>query len=259
MQAFRASLMVMAFAALLACPAHAQDGKQDIGQAASDPTAALTAFQLQNLYSPTLYNSDQSQNILQFRAALPFELGGTQNIFRITLPYFTDSASGRTGLSDTTVFNLVTFDRSWGRFGLGAAGLFPTGIDGLSAEKWGLGPAAGFTVQKGKLLWGLFNQNIFTVAGDDDMPDVNVSIFQPIVSYGLGNGWSVGNSEMSAAYNWEADQWDSLPLGFKIAKLHKFGTTPVQFTGTYEYDFADDSVSPEETFSFTVKVLIPKG
>ena len=152
MQDKPAFTFVAVCALLLACPAHAQESEQDIGQAASDPAAPLTAFQLQNLCSPSLYNSDGNQNIVQLRAALPFELAGTQNIFRVTLPYYTDTASGMTGISDTTVFDLVTFSRSWGRFGVGVVGLFPTGVDGLSAKKWGLGPAAGFTVQKGKLL-----------------------------------------------------------------------------------------------------------
>ena len=91
------------------------------------------------------------------------------------------------------------------------------------------------------------------------MPDVNVSIIQPIVNYGLGNGWSVGTSEMSGAYNWETKHWDSLPLGIKVAKLHKFGKTPVQFTTSYEYNFAENAGAPEETLSFIMKVLLPKG
>ena len=37
---------------------------------------------------------------------------------------------------------------------------------------------------KPKLIFGIFNQNIFTIAGDDARPDVNVSIIQPIVNRG---------------------------------------------------------------------------
>lgn len=239
----------------------AQEASGDnLSQAANDPTAALTAYQLQNSYSPSVYNTDgASQNYLQFRAAIPFQIGGLQNIFRVTLPYFTDTPSGATGLTDMVLFDLVTFDRSWGRFGVGAVALVPTGSDGLSAEKWGVGPAAGFTAKNGKLLWGAFNQNIFSFAGDDDMPDVNVSILQPILSVGLGNGWSTGLSEMSVTYDWDEKGWISLPLGAKLAKLHRFGTTPVQFTAQYEHNFADDQTVPEDLYSFTVKILMPKG
>jgi hypothetical protein len=41
----------------------------------------------------------------------------------------------------------------------------PTGADGISAERWGLGPALGFTARPAWGLYGFFNQNIFTVAG----------------------------------------------------------------------------------------------
>ena len=109
------------------------------------------------------------------------------------------------------------------------------------------------------MLWGAFNQNIFSFAGDDAMPDVNVSILQPIASVGLGNGWSTGLSEMSFTYDWEQNDWVSLPLGVKLAKLHRFGTTPVQFTAQYEHNFADDFTVPEDQFSFIVKVLLPKS
>ncbi len=244
-----------------AAAAHAQDSAGDnLSQAANDPTAALTAYQLQNSYSPSVYGTGgASQNFLQFRAAIPFEIGGLQNIFRVTLPYFTNTPSRASGVSDTVLFDLVTFDRSWGRFGVGAVALLPTGSDGLSAEKWGLGPAAGFTAKSGKVLWGAFNQNIFSFAGDDDRPDVNVSILQPILSVGLGDGWSTGLSEMSATYDWDKDDWVSLPVGVKLAKLHRIGATPVQFTAQYEHNFADDQTVPEDLYSFTVKLLVPNG
>jgi len=245
---------------LLTAPSHAQDdGGENLSQAANDPTAPLMAFQLQDSYAPSVYGTDGSQNFIQFRAAIPFELGGLQNIFRVTLPYFTQTPSGNTGLSDMVLFDLVTFDRDWGRFGVGAVALLPTGAEGLSAEKWGIGPAAGFTAKSGKLLWGAFNQNIFSVAGDDSMPDVNLSILQPIASLGLGNGWSTGLSEMSATYDWDKNDWVSLPLGVKLAKLQRFGTTPVQFTAQVEHNFADDYAVPENLYSFTIKVLMPKG
>ncbi len=259
MTARAAAIALLAAVAAVPAPAQEQDG-ENLSQAANDPTAPLMAFQLQDSYSPSVFNTGgASQNFVQFRAAIPFELGGVQNIFRVTLPYFTDTPSGKTGLSDMVLFNLVTFDRDWGRFGLGVDGLVPTGADGLSAEKWGIGPAAGFTAKTSRLLWGAFNQNLFSFAGDADMPDVNISILQPIATLGLGNGWSTGLSEMSVTYDWDQGDWVSLPLGVKLAKLHRFDRVPVQFTAQYERNFADDYAVPEDLYSFTVKFLLPKG
>ena len=106
-------------------------------------------------------------------------------------------------------------------------------------------------------MWGLFNQNLFSFAGDDDRDDVNVSILQPIINYSLPNKWSIGTSEMNVTYDWEQSDWTALPLGLKLAKLVKFGQLPVQFSGAYKYNFADDFVSPEYAINFTLKFLFP--
>lgn len=232
--------------------------EQSVASQASDPTASLMSFQVQNFYSPTLHNTSGAQNIIQFRGAIPYQLGGVNNIARLTLPFYTDSVSGQRGISDATIFNLATFDRSWGRFGAGVVALLPTGASGLSAEKWGIGPAAGFVARPDWGLVGLFNQNILTVGGDDSRPDVNLSTLQPILSYPLQNGWSVGTSDMTFVYDWEADEFTSLPLGAKVSKVAKVGGKPMQFQLSYERNFYDEGVGPEDTIGLTVKLLVPK-
>lgn len=252
---FAAALSIWLGSAVLA-----QDSGQSLDQAASDPTASLMSFQLQDFYSYRLHNlDDETSNRLQFRAAIPFEFGGTSNIARLTLPYITDSPSGAEGFSDATIFNLTTFTRSWGRWGVGAVAFLPTGDSDVSAKKWALGPAAGFTVQAGDLLWGAFNQNLFTVGGNENRPDVNLSTLQPILNYGLGNGWSSGLSEMVIAYDWHRDEFTSLPLGVKLSKLTRPGSgrTPIQYQISYEHNFYDDGPVPQDTISVTMKLLVP--
>ncbi|MCK2184135.1 hypothetical protein [Halomonas getboli] len=250
-------LFIAIFSAVLpAGVAMAQD--DSLGSEANDPTASVMSFQLQDFYTYKYHNlSDGDGNRLQFRAAVPFTLGGYSNIFRLTAPYVTDSPNDASGWSDMTLFDLVTFDRSWGRFGVGAVALLPTGEDGLSAEKWGLGPAVGFVASKPWGIWGLFNQNVFTVAGDDDYRDVNISIVQPIVNYNLGNGWSAGASDMSVTYDWERHDWVSLPLGVALNKLVRIRQHPVQFTASYEHNFYDEGVSASDTINVTAKLLLP--
>jgi hypothetical protein len=236
----------------------AESGDQSLQSQASDPTASLMSFQFQNFYSPNRHNSTGSQNVAQFRAAIPYTLGNINNIARLTLPYVTNNAAGKSGLGDATLFNLATFDRSWGRFGVGVVALLPTGADGISADKWGLGPAIGFVSQQKWGLFGLFNQNIFTVAGDDSRPDVNISILQPILNYPLGGGWSVGLSEMSIVYDWERSEFVSLPLGMKVSKLTQMGGLPVDWQLSYERNFYDRGTGPRDTIGLTAKLLIPK-
>ncbi len=245
---------------LAAVPALAQEDRgQSLEQAANDPTASLMAFQLQDFYSPNVHNSDGTANVVQFRAAVPFKAFGYDNIARLTMPYVTDGASGATGLSDTTIFNLTAFNRDWGRFGIGLVGLIPTGEPGVGAGRWAIGPAAGFAARSPTLLWGLFNQNLFSVAEQFDGQDVNISTLQPLLNYSLAEGWSVGVSEMTFVYDWDRSEFTSLPLGAKVSKLVKLGGTPVQFQASYEHNFYDEGLGPEDTVGLTIKVLLPAG
>ncbi len=232
---------------------------QALDQAANDPTASLMSIQIQTLYSGDYYNlSAEDSSAVLLRSAIPFTTGSTKHIARGTLPIVTDNPSNETGLGDLVLFDLLAFDKSWGRWGAGLVGMFPTASDEkLGSGKWSAGPAVGFVARSEKLMWGVFNQNLFSFAGDDDRDDVGVSILQPIVNYSLPNKWSVGVSEMNITYDWEKSSWTNLPLGLKVNKLVKFSKLPVMFSGSYEYNFQDDYVSPEWTVNFTLKFLFP--
>jgi len=265
MKAGRGMLRATVAAALVLCAAHsvtaADEGTagQSLEQAASDPTASLMSVSVQDIYAGSYHQlDDESGNTLLLRSSVPFKTGSLAHIARVTLPVVTDSPSGESGLSDLVLFDLIKFEKSWGRWGIGPVLLAPTATDdAIGAGKWAIGPAVGFVARSDKLMWGLFNQNLFSFAGDSDREDVNVSILQPIVNYSLPDKWSVGTSEMNVTYDWDRDAWTALPLGVKLAKLVKFGKLPVQFAGGYEYNFADDYVAPKWTVNFTVKFLFP--
>lgn len=255
---------------LIAGPALAQDpgpaaaaasGDQSLDQAANDPTASLMSLQVQNVYAGDFHVlDDETGNTLLLRAAVPFATGELNHIARLTVPVVTDSPSRESGLGDIVLFDLLAFDESWGRWGIGPVLLAPTATDdSLGADKWAIGPALGFVARAPGLLWGVFNQNLFSFAGEDDRDDVDISIIQPILNYSLPNKWSVGTSEMNVTFDWNKEDWVALPLGFKVAKLMRFGKQPVQFSGSYEYNFADDYPSPAWSVSFTVKLLFPVG
>ncbi|BBO90726.1 hypothetical protein [Desulfosarcina ovata] len=248
------------FCMMLVCMASwAAAEEQSLEQASNDPTASLLSVALTNQYSGDYHRlNGASGNVLQLRFTYPFQAFGLNNIFRATVPMVTESPSGKNGLSDVTVFDLVTFNEPWGRWGVGLVGLLPVATDeALGAEQFAIGPAAGFVARQSKLLYGVFSQNVFSVAGDDDREEVNASIVQPILNYSLPAKWSVGLSEMNLTYDWEKNDWTSLPLGLKVGKLVKISGHPVTFTFTGEYDFQDDYVGPEWTVNLTVKFLFP--
>lgn len=255
----KTTALVALFATATVVSAAAESDGQSLDQAANDPTASLMNIQIQDIYTGDYHGLDDADgNAILLRAAVPFKTGELKHIARATLPYITDSPSGESGLSDMVLFDLIVFDKPWGRWGIGPVLLLPTASDDdLGAEKWAIGPALGFVKAQPGLLMGLFNQNLFSFAGDDDRDDVDVSIIQPILSYSLPKQWSVGTSEMNTTYDWNEDDWVALPLGIKLAKLTSLGSQKVQFSAAYEYNFADDRVGPEWGVNLTAKFLFP--
>lgn len=234
--------------------------RESLAQEAEDPTASLMALQIADWYTLRHHNlDDEDANAIVLRPVVPFATGSLNHILRVTMPFVTDSPVLGSGLSDTTVFDLLVFDQRWGRWGVGPVTLLPTGGAARGAQQWALGPAAGFTTRTGGLLWGLFNQNLLRLVGDDDRDAIYVSSLQPILNYALGRGWTVGSSEMSVTYDWRTGRWASIPLGGKVSKLVRPGGFPVQLQTQYEHDFADDQVGPRDTLRFTVKFLFPVG
>jgi Protein of unknown function (DUF2950) len=145
----------LAFMALIPLtPSVAQEaGNEALSQDANDPTASLMTLQFADWYTSDFHNlPDADSNTVVFRPVLPFKLGGVNNILRATVPFITDSPFLDSGLSDATVFDLMVFNASWGRWGFGPVALLPTGGEDRGADKWAAGPAVGFTARSGNLL-----------------------------------------------------------------------------------------------------------
>lgn len=122
---------------------------QTLDQAANDPTASLMSVQIQNIYTGDYHNpDDENGNSILLCLAVPFTTGSLKHIARATLPIVTESPSEKSGLSDLVLFDLIVFDKAWGRWGVGPVLLAPTASkDELGSEKWAIGPAAGFVAR----------------------------------------------------------------------------------------------------------------
>jgi len=225
---------------------------------ATDPTASLISFQLNDWYTARLHGTDGSANQIVFRAAIPFTLGATNHIFRITQPYVTSSPSGATGVVDTTLFDLAVFGAPWGRWGLGLSGTVPTGAQGLSTEKYTLGPALGFVNASDKRFnWGVFTQSFFSFAGDDDAPRVGVVNLQPIFSWQLGQGRSLSLGNSAFVCDTAKSRWASLMLGLNYGQVVSFAGQMWRPNFEMNYDFRGTTSSAQWVLRIGVALLVP--
>jgi hypothetical protein len=254
--------MALAIAALLLAPlAIAQEqlvGDDDLAAKATDPTAALMSFQLYDWYTPTYRDVEGSTNQIVFRAAIPFSMLGTQHIFRVTQPYVTSSVAGSTGFADTTIFDLMTFNQPWGRWGVGIAGTLPSGANGLSSDKWTAGPAVGFVNSATKgYNWGLFAQSFFSFAGEDAAANVGILNLQPIASMQLGGGRSLSLGNSALIYDTENSRWSSLQLGVNYGQVMSLAGLKWRPNVEIDYDFRNTAGTPLWTVRAGVALLLP--
>jgi len=230
----------------------------DLSAQATDPTASLMSFQFYDWVTPSYHGTDDSSNQLVFRAAIPFEMLGLPNIFRVTLPYVTSSPADLSGLGDTQVFNLTVFNAPWGRWGAGISGSVPTGHDGLSSEKWSLGPALGFVNSSHEgFNVGLFAQTFFSFAGDDGAPDVGVVNLQPIFSVQLGGGRSLSLGNSAFVYDTAKSRWASLMLGVNYGQVVSLWGQKWRPNVELDYDFQDRTGTPKLTLRAGFALLLP--
>lgn len=233
-------------------PAGAPASADDLSRKATDPTASLMALNFQatftDFHGPTPPGETDEQYTLQFRPVIPFELFGQPNILRATIPYQV-GGRGDEGGSTISLFDLVVFNESWGRWGVGPVmGLDTTGD---APDRFVLGPAVGGVWQANKKLsLGVFSQNVF-------WSDTAVSQLQPVIAYQLGHGWALSAGDLQFTYDWEAERWVDVPFGFQIGKVLKLGQLPARLSLNPQYNLLDDPGLTKWSITFTFTALFP--
>lgn len=220
----------------------------EVNKELSNPISGIWSISLQqNNYLVDIEGKkDHWNSNLNFQPVLPVAL--TKNWNLITRPVLTVFNSvpypnprnpaeikRTTGLGDTIFMEMFApGPRLVGKWllGIGPTFIFPTAFSDFAGQgKWQAGPAAVVGYLSEKWILGAFAQNWTSFAGDSNRPDTNQMNLQPIASYFLPGGWTVGYSGTVLA-NWKADfggdTW-TVPIGIGIGKLVKLGPLPVKF------------------------------
>lgn len=188
-----------------------KNSAEELAKKLANPVASLISMPFQQNMDFGIGNFNGSRYTLNIQPVLPFNISENLNLItRVVLPVIsqyniTGVGNSETGLSDAVVSGFFSPTKSKLVWGVGPALLVPTGTnDFLTTEKFGVGPTAVALIQKGSLTFGaLFNQ-IWSVAGNEDRPDVNQMFFQPFLTYNWKTG---GGVSFVAEYteNWESN------------------------------------------------------
>jgi hypothetical protein len=192
----------------------------ELSRLLAQTVASLFSVTIQNYYVASHWSEPGTANIVDFRALVPFEVEGQENLMRIDIPFRTASELGP-GLSDTRIFDLLTFEFPTGFWGVGP--VFNLGINrGPGIDTVEAGPAATlmFTTIP-KVSVGLLTQNVFS-------EHVAVSTLQPILVYQPSEAFTIGLGDLPLAYDWNRKQFAVVSVGFQAGVLIHAASQPIR-------------------------------
>jgi hypothetical protein len=271
----RAALWILSVAISVLCrgvvPVSAQEssaqGTLEIAKQAQNPIAKVISVPLENDFYPHTGIDKGNSYVLELKPVVPLKLSNDWNLITRTIipiiqvPDLSPSVSGTSGLGDVqTSFFLSPAKVVKVIWGAGPVISLPTATeDILGTKKVSIGPTAVALSIQGHWLFGALVQNLFSVAGPKERPDVNQMLMQPFVNYNMRHGWYLVSSPIITS-NWEVNsnnRW-TVPVGGGVGKIVHFGKLPVN---SY-IQFFRNVERPDGTTSwsarFQMQFLFPK-
>ena len=257
------SAALTAALALVPVTLAAQDA-EELAKQTQNPVSSLISVPLQANWDVGIGDRDATGMLLNIQPVMPFGLNKEWNlILRVIMPLTTQPTSGvqrASGISDVVTTAFLSPANS-GRivWGIGPVALLPTASNNaLGGEKIGIGPSVVALTQPGAWTVGMLFNQIWSVDGANDRPDVNQMLLQPFANYNMGQGLSLGLSTEAVA-NWEADRdtW-TVPLILSVSKVTLLGKRPVSFQAAIAPYVASRPEAADWRARFSVTFLFPR-
>ena len=217
-------LLILALAPVTA----AQADNPDIANKSNNPLSLAPGLNLQDYYTPRVYDSNIHTNDALLRGALPVapnDFIGVPQLLRATLPISTrpDPRSGySTGMGDLNLFDIFLLKTDGVQLGIGPQITAPTAEhDELGTGKWQAGLAAIAIDASPRGLLGALVQYQSSFAGDSDRQHVESATFQPFIIHNLPKGWYLRSTG-----TWTYDLKNNthyIPVGLGFGKAWKAG------------------------------------
>ncbi len=269
------SLLACTFVGSAVYSQHASaDDAAELAKKLSNPISSLISMPIKLDWDSDIGAADVNRSTYFIQPVIPIGLNDKWNIIsRTIVPFHIDAESSVAGVSDTTGMGDILQSFFFSPKAPTAGGLIwgvgpllsvPTGSDGLTSDKFSMGPTAILLKQDGPWTIGFLGSQLWSVSGDDDVSDVSSTFLQPFASYTTKTHTTFGlNTESS--YNGKADdgeEW-TVPINLTVAQLMEFGKQPVQFQlGYRNYVSSPDDAQGDEVMDwglrFQVTFLFPK-
>src|SRR5262245_54750696 len=229
------------------------DEAHDLAKQLNNPIGDLVSVPFQFNWEFGEGPDKDTWHVQNLQPVVPFHITDNTNmIARLIMP--TINTPSGTVSGDMTFSLFFSPSRATSPiWGVGPAMVLPR-----TGEKWGLGPTGVFLWQKGGATYGLLFNQIWSVAGDDDAPDLNQTFIQPFFAVTNQKAVTLTIQSESLA-NWEApsgDEW-TIPLNVLISKLAKFGPFPASYAAGAGVYLDSPPDGPEWKIRTAITLLLP--
>ena len=247
---------------LAACviSAQAQEASQadqaaELAKKLANPVAALISVPLQYNYDEHGgANDGASKSVLNIQPVVPLSISADWNLIIRTIVPIVDQRDfplaemNESGLGDVVQSFFFSPKAPVGGWILaaGPVGLYPTASEEvLGGEQWGAGPTALALTQRGPWTAGALVNHIWSVDGEDDRADVDMTLIQPFLSYIVQKTKTTFGVNTESTYDWEGEAW-AIPVNLTVAQMFKIGPQIMQLQLGARYWAESPDGGPED-------------
>lgn len=245
---------------------------------ATNPTAAIKVFQVQNTFIPNTYDASGYGNVFALQVVLPFK---TRSEFfptwitRTTLPVistadpdadipigpgndtdFNIPLFSQAGLGDLVFISLFNHPTDWGSWGIGPGFVAPSATRAeLGEQSWKFTPTFA-VINTAKKDWtlGILGMYNFPL----DAKGSKSFQIQPLIVKQLGEGWYTGWGDDLWSFNSASGNF-AMPLQLRLGRVKKIceKNYNISLTGFYTPDDFRKGPAPEWGFKLSIGRLMP--
>ena len=243
------------------------ENSEALRKAAQNPVASLISVPIQENWNFGIQPGDRTQNVLNIQPVIPVNFSTNWNLIvrwitpviyqPVTAPQTggPQTQTGYYGLGDMQPAFFFSPKVSKVIWGVGPQLLLPTATKTgvLGQGKFAVGPTTVVLVQPGKWTLGFLANNVWSVAGNSNLPDVNQFLLQYFVNYNLPKGWFL-TWQPTLTANWNAPdgyRW-VVPVGGGFGRIMRLGAQPVNVG----LQFYGNPVHPPGGSTWTMRVQI---